>query len=37
MMQPTADRPFHDKEWLRNHLDEERKEADLLAEVREVV
>jgi vacuolar iron transporter family protein len=37
MRQPTAERPFHDKAWLRAHLDEERKEADLLAEVREVV
>ena len=35
--QPTAERPFHDKAWLRSHLDEERKEADLLAEIREVV
>jgi vacuolar iron transporter family protein len=37
MRQPTAERPFHDKTWLRAHLDDERKEADLLAEVREVV
>ncbi len=37
MRQPTAERPFHDKAWLGAHLDEERKEADLLAEVREVV
>jgi vacuolar iron transporter family protein len=37
MRQPTAERPFHDKAWLRAHLDDERKEADLLAEVREVV
>jgi VIT1/CCC1 family predicted Fe2+/Mn2+ transporter len=37
MQQPTAERPFKDKAWLRAHLDDERKEADLLAEVREVV
>lgn len=37
MRQPTAERPFHDKDWLRAHLEGERKEADLLAEVREVV
>ena len=37
MRQPTAERPFHDKAWLQAHLDDERKEADLLAEVREVV
>ncbi len=37
MRQPTADRPFHDKAWLRAHLEDERKEANLLAEVREVV
>jgi len=37
MRQPTAERPFHDQAWLRAHLDDERKEADLLAEVREVV
>lgn len=37
MRQPTAERPFDDKTWLRKHLDDERKEADLLAEVREVV
>jgi VIT1/CCC1 family predicted Fe2+/Mn2+ transporter len=37
MQQPTAERPFNDKTWLRAHLEDERKEADLLAEVREVV
>jgi VIT1/CCC1 family predicted Fe2+/Mn2+ transporter len=37
MRQPTAERPFNDKAWLRTHLEGERKEADLLAEVREVV
>src|SRR6266540_3928684 len=37
MRQPTAERPFDDKDWLRAHLEDERKEADLLAEVREVV
>jgi VIT1/CCC1 family predicted Fe2+/Mn2+ transporter len=35
--QPTTERPFHDKAWLKAHLDDERKEANLLAEVREVV
>ncbi|HEV2250014.1 MAG TPA: VIT1/CCC1 transporter family protein [Candidatus Limnocylindria bacterium] len=35
--EPTAERPFHDRAWLAAHLDDERKEADLLAEVREVV
>ena len=37
MRQPTAERPFDDKAWLRTHLEDERKEANLLAEVREVV
>ena len=37
MREPTAERPFHDQAWLRAHLEEERKEADLLAEIREVV
>ena len=37
MQQPTAERPFDDKVWLRAHLEDERKEANLLAEVREVV
>lgn len=37
MRQPTPERPFDDRAWLRAHLDDERKEADLLAEVREVV
>ena len=37
MRQPTAERPFDDRAWLRAHLDDERREADLLAEVREVV
>ena len=37
MRQPTAERPFHDRTWLQAHLDEERREADLLAEIREVV
>src|SRR5258707_15280572 len=35
--EPTAERPFNDRVWLRAHLDDERKEADLLAEIREVV
>ncbi len=29
------DRPFHDKAWIRAHLEDERREADLLAEIRE--
>ena len=37
MHQPTAERPFHDKAWLQQHLEDERKEANLLAEIREVV
>ncbi|HEY8731190.1 MAG TPA: VIT1/CCC1 transporter family protein [Candidatus Limnocylindria bacterium] len=37
MQQGTAERPFHDKDWVRAHLERERKEADLLAEIREVV
>lgn len=36
-MLPTAERPYHDKTWLRAHLEDERKEANLLAEIREVV
>ena len=37
MQGPTAERPFHDRTWLQAHLDDERKEADLLAEVRETI
>ena len=37
MPEATAERPFTDKAWLKAHLDAERKEADLLAEIREVV
>ena len=37
MRQPTAERPYDDKAWLQAHLEAERREADLLAEVREVV
>ena len=36
MTQPE-DRPFHDKAWLRAHLEDERREADLLAEIREAI
>ncbi|HUQ16991.1 MAG TPA: VIT1/CCC1 transporter family protein [Candidatus Saccharimonadales bacterium] len=36
-MTQLEDRPIHDKVWLRAHLDEERREADLLAEIREAV
>jgi VIT1/CCC1 family predicted Fe2+/Mn2+ transporter len=37
MREPTAERPFHDKAWLRAHLEDERKQANLLAEVREAI
>ena len=37
MREPTAERPFHDRAWLEAHLDDERKEANLLAEVREAI
>ena len=32
-----ADRPYHDKAWLAEHLREERHEADLLGEIREAL
>jgi VIT1/CCC1 family predicted Fe2+/Mn2+ transporter len=34
---PTPERPFDDRSWLGDHLREERREADLLGEIREVV
>ena len=37
MQQPTAERPFHDKAWVEQHLEEERRSANLLAEAREVI
>lgn len=37
MHEPTADRPFHDRAWLQAHLADERREANLLAEVREAI
>ena len=37
MREPTAERPFHDRAWLEAHLDAERAEANLLAEIREVI
>jgi VIT1/CCC1 family predicted Fe2+/Mn2+ transporter len=37
MREPTAERPFHDRAWLEAHLDQERKDANLLAEVREAI
>lgn len=37
MVEPTADRPIHDRAWLEAHLIAERREADLLAEVREAI
>jgi VIT1/CCC1 family predicted Fe2+/Mn2+ transporter len=33
----TPERPFDDREWLAAHLREERREADLLGEIREVI
>ncbi|GAC1458751.1 MAG: hypothetical protein NVSMB8_07680 [Candidatus Limnocylindrales bacterium] len=36
-MTQLHDRPIHDKVWLRAHLDDERREADFLAEIREAV
>jgi VIT1/CCC1 family predicted Fe2+/Mn2+ transporter len=32
-----ADRPYHDRKWLAEHLGDERREADLLSEVREAI
>ena len=37
MKTPSADRPFDDRKWLGEHLREERREADLLGEIREVI
>lgn len=34
---PDADRPYDDREWLAAHLREERREADLLGEIREAL
>src|SRR5919201_1210984 len=36
---PTGmtDRPYHDRKWLAEHLGKERREADLLSEVREAI
>lgn len=36
-MTQLEDRPIHDKVWLRAHLDDERREADLLSEIREAI
>ena len=36
-MTQLEERPFHDKAWLRAHLEDERREADLLAEIREAI
>lgn len=36
-MTELEDRPFHDKAWLRAHLEDERREADFLAEIREAI
>ena len=32
-----TDRPYHDRKWLAEHLGKERREADLLSEVREAI
>src|SRR5690349_12266579 len=37
MREPTTDRPFDDRAWLAKHLAGERREADLLGEVRETI
>lgn len=36
-MTQLEDRPIHDKVWLRAHLEDERREADLLGEIREAI
>jgi VIT1/CCC1 family predicted Fe2+/Mn2+ transporter len=36
-MAAPAERPYHDRAWLTQHLDEERREADLLGEIREAI
>ena len=33
----VGERPYHDRKWLADHLGEERREADLLSEVREAI
>jgi vacuolar iron transporter family protein len=33
----VAERPYHDRKWLAGHLGDERREADLLSEVREAI
>lgn len=37
MREPTSERPFADRAWLAAHLAGERREADLLSEVREAI
>lgn len=34
---PDPDRPYHDRGWLAQHLREERREADILGEIREAL
>lgn len=34
---PDPDRPYHDRAWLAEHLREERREADILGEIREAL
>ena len=36
-MTQLDDRPFHDRAWIQAHLENERREADLLAEIREAI
>jgi VIT1/CCC1 family predicted Fe2+/Mn2+ transporter len=38
MAQPTtSERPHHDRDWLRQHLEDERRESNLLGEIREAL
>jgi VIT1/CCC1 family predicted Fe2+/Mn2+ transporter len=37
MADPAVDRPFEDRAWLRQHLAEERRESNLLGEIREAL
>ncbi|HET8569788.1 MAG TPA: VIT1/CCC1 transporter family protein [Candidatus Limnocylindria bacterium] len=36
-MTDVADRPYLDREWIRRHLEEERRETDVLGEIREAL
>ena len=37
MAEPAPDRPYHDRGWLSRHLAEERRESELLGEIREAL